>query len=112
MIGSFYTFMGRCPYPFAVIIPTVLLALLIVGFTQEDIIEKDINNIWTSTTGQFYNDINYMKSIVTKDTAGRQDLTTFSAMAVSRDEGNLFTADRLDEINERMKDLADVTVSY
>ena len=102
--------MGRNPWPFVFLPPIALITLVVLGFTQTDIVEKDINNIWTSTSGRFYDDVLYLKKIL-NGTSGREEVSTFSALAVSRDGGNLFQASRLQEITERMKELANVTVS-
>ena len=109
-MGNIFLFMGRYPWPFILIPPIILIVLAIVGFTQDEIVEKNISNIWTSTSGQFYNDTLYEASLL-PGTTGRQSVSTFSAMAVSRDGGNLFQQSRLDEINDRMKKLAEITVS-
>ena len=106
-----FIFIGRYPWPF-ILIPTIaLIALAIAGFSQDNIVEKDISKIWSATSGQFFKDRQYEQNVLL-GSSGRQDVTTFSAMAVSRDGGNLFTSSRLDEINERMKQLAEIEVCF
>jgi hypothetical protein len=85
----------------------ILFAFLIgFGWTQEDIIEDEVTNIWIPTSGSYYNDVSYAASL------GEEDLPTssFAAMAIARDGGNLFTESRLEEIRTRMEKTEKTTV--
>lgn len=114
MLRSVFEFMGRRPFFFLAVPPLALLGLLIAGFTtQDDIVEDNVSNIWTATSGPYYDNRKYLENVTEGYTnPGRTSLSTFAGMAVSRDGGNLFTSSRLREIEQRMKAVDAVTVEH
>jgi hypothetical protein len=74
--------------------------------SPQDIIEDQVTNIWIPTSGSYHNDVTYAASL------GEDDLSTssFAAMSISRDGGNLFTESRLNEIKARMEKTEKTTV--
>lgn len=104
---NIFALMVKRPWPFIVVIPVILIVFTAVGWTRDDIIEDYVYNIWTPTRTEFSRDKAYARSL---DKA--ESLTsTFAAMAVARDGGNLFTADRLEAIRARMEKVEATTVS-
>lgn len=97
-----------CPFPYVVILPVVFAILLVMGWTQDDYIEKEVNRIWIPQSGTFADDREYAKSLG-KDAS---TVSTMLAMALSRDGENLFTDERLQEIKERMETTEGITVTY
>jgi hypothetical protein len=103
-----FHYMASCPAPFLLIIPIVFAFLIGFGWSQDDIIETKVRNIWIPESGDFAQNIEYAKSWG----RGENEMSSFAAMAVSRDGGNLFTADRLEEIRARMEEIETVQVEY
>lgn len=88
----------------------VLFALLIgFGWTRDDIIEERVVRIWIPTRGSYAQDTAYADKVGNRNTLG---LTSFAAMAISRDGNNLFTASRLEEIRNRMERTERTTIEY
>jgi hypothetical protein len=81
-----------------------------VGWTydKENRVEVQVSNTWTQKRSAFAKDQEYVTSL------GRNTLgaTTFLATAVSRDDGIVFTKQRLNEIRDRMELTEQTTVSY
>jgi len=94
------------PWPYVVVWPVILIFLIGFGWTQEDIIEDEVTNIWIATSGAYARNLDYAKSL------GREELgaTSFAAMSIARDGGNLFRESRLEEIRARMEKMEKTTV--
>ena len=92
---------------FLLVIPILWIVLIVVGWTQDDIIETDVNAIWTKQRGSYKQDLDYAEQF---SEGALGDLTSFAAMAVARDGGNLFTPDRLEIIRQRMEEAESTTV--
>lgn len=110
---GFYTFMGERPWPFILLPPLALIAFTIAGFSQQDIIENEVNKIWISKNGEFHKTQEYINSVKQYESDGGR--TVFAAIAMSRDgngEENLFTPPKLNEVLDRMAELDKVTVEY
>lgn len=105
--GLFYR-MATYPLPFLFVLPVIFAALIGLGWSKDknEIVENQIANIWISTSGSYARDRAYLKSL------GRieSSVSTFAAMALARDSGNLFTASRLEEIRARMEKTERTTV--
>jgi hypothetical protein len=105
--GLFYR-MATYPLPFLFLLPVVFAVLIGLGWSKDknEIVENHIDNIWISTSGSYARDKAYLKSL------GRVEgsISSFLAMAVARDRGNLFTASRLEEIRACMEKTERTTV--
>jgi hypothetical protein len=105
--GFFYR-MATYPWPFLFFLPVVFAVLIVLGWSKDkiEIVENQVSNIWISTSGSFARDKAYLKSL------GREEgsVSTFAAMAVARDRGNLFTSSRLEEVRARMEKTERTTV--
>lgn len=99
--------MASMPWPYLVILPIAFLLLIGFGWTQEDYIEDQVALIWIPTEGDYALDVNYASSLGV-DNSGA---TSFAAMSIARDGGNLFTESRLEEIRMRMEKAEGTTVS-
>lgn len=92
---------GALFIPALILLPAIFAALIGVGlFTKDDIIEDKIYKIWASERSKHFSDVEYMESLESTTTAGQ---STLLAIATSRDEGNLFKEERLEEIRKRME---------
>lgn len=92
---------GALFIPALILLPAIFAALIGVGlFTKDDIIEDQIYKIWASERSKHFSDVEYMESLESTTTAGQ---STLLAIATSRDEGNLFKEERLEEIRKRME---------
>jgi hypothetical protein len=98
--------MATHPWFYMLFWPILFSFLIGFGWTQDDIIENEVTNIWIPTSGSYYNDVTYAASL------GEDDLATssFAAMSIARDGGNLFTEPRLMEIMARMEKTERTTV--
>jgi hypothetical protein len=98
--------MATHPWFYMLFWPILFSCLIAFGWTQDDIIENEVTNIWIPTSGSYYNDVTYAASL------GEDDLATssFAAMSIARDGGNLFTEPRLMEIMARMEKTERTTV--
>lgn len=92
---------GALFIPALILLPAIFATLIGVGlFTKDDIIEDKIYKIWSSERSKHFSDVEYMESL--GSTAGA---STLLAIATSRDEGNLFKEERLEEIRKRMEQM-------
>ena len=94
------------PWFYMLFWPILFSFLIGFGWTQDDIIEERVRNIWIPTSGSYHNDVSYAASL------GIEGLPTsnFAAMSTARDGGNLFTESRLSEIRARMEKTEKTTV--
>jgi hypothetical protein len=94
------------PWFYMLFWPILFSFLIGFGWTQDDIIEDEVTNIWIPTSGSYHDDLAYAESL------GENDLptTNFAAMSIARDGGNLFTESRLNEIMARMEKTEQTTV--
>lgn len=98
---------GALFIPALILLPAIFATLIGVGlFTKDDIIEDKIYKIWSSERSKHFSDVEYMESL--GSTAGA---STLLAIATSRDEGNLFKEERLEEIRKRMEQMDFLEVS-
>lgn len=92
---------------FLLVLPILWGILIAVGWTRDDIIETDVNAIWTKQRGSYKKDLDYAEQFNEGELG---DLSSFAAMAVARDGGNLFTPERLEIIRQRMQQAERTTV--
>jgi hypothetical protein len=105
--NAFFHFMLKYPIPFLLMVPIAFAFLIGFGWTVEDRVEDKVANIWIPQDGDYAKDQDYAKSY------GADDLgaSTFAALSVSRDNKNIMTKDRLEEIRARMEATENTTVS-
>jgi hypothetical protein len=96
------------PWPYLFLFPVALAFLIGFGWSQDDIIEDEVNNIWIPQSGEYARDKAYADSLG-QDTLGS---SSFAAMAIARDGQNLFTASRLEEIRARMERTESISITY
>lgn len=89
-------------------LPIVWIVLIAVGWSKDDIIENRVSEIWTSQRSSYKADLDYEEQFRQGDVT---DSSSFAAMAIARDGGNLFTPSRLEEIRQRMEEAENATVS-
>ena len=89
------------PWAYILFWPTAFALLIGFGWTRDDIIEDEVGQIWIPQRGAYATDLAYAKSV---DRLGF-GASSLAAMAIARDKGNLFTADRLEEIRARMEEM-------
>lgn len=113
MSVSLFGLIARHPWPFATIIPIVLLIFAALGWSRDDKIENNVANMWSATRTRYHHDKEYMHNLEEDDEIGGRDKpSSFAGMAVSRDRQNLFTQERLDEIIDRMAAAESTVVEY
>lgn len=105
-----FKLMAKMPWPFLVALPAAFIALIQLGFSKDDIVETRVANLWVPTRSDFTEDRLYAES-VGKGSRDPYGATAFSAMAIARDGGNIFSEARLNELLERMKKVEATTVS-
>lgn len=104
---NIFALMAKRPWPFMIVIPIILIVFTAVGWTREDIVEDHVYNIWAPTRTEFSKDKAYSASLGETEAS----TSTFAAMAIARDGGNLFTERRLEAIRARMEQVEATTVS-
>lgn len=92
---------------FLLFLPILWTVFIGVGWSMDDKVEERVFNIWTRQRSDFAKDIEYSA----KYDRDAFPLTSFAAMAISRDGTNLFTKERLEEIRTRMEEAESTTVS-
>lgn len=102
-----FNLMATHPAFFLIAFPLACAVLIGVGWTRDGIIEDQVTNIWIPTRGEFAQDLEYAAELGAAESLGS---ASFAAMAISRDGGNLFTANRLEEIRARMEQTEATTV--
>jgi len=100
--------MVKMPWPYLAIMPLAYILLIYFGWTQDDYVESNVSEIWIPRSGSYAQDNKYAARF------GKVDLGTSSiaAMAISRDGGNIFTPDRLEEIRARMEAAEEATLEW
>lgn len=106
--GGLFGAIAKYPVVFCLVVPVVLTIITAIGFTRDDYVEDSVGEIWIPRGDQLAQNQDYLDSV------GKQEFesTSFAAMSISRDGGNLFTESRLEEIRQRMDDVEHLTVSY
>eukprot|EP00978_Attheya_sp_CCMP212_P025628 scaffold82799_cov44-Attheya_sp.AAC.2 len=104
--------MARFPWPWMLVLPVIFAILAGAGWSQDEIVETEVANIWIATSGDYYKDKEYRLSLLPPGNSARGGASSFAAVASSRDGTNIFTADRLEEIRTRMEATESVTVEY
>lgn len=102
-----FNLMATHPTLFLIAFPLVCAVMIGWGWTRDGIIEDQVTNIWIPTKGEFAQDLQYAQDLGAAESLGA---ASFAAMAISRDGGNLFTTDRLEEIRARMEQTEATTV--
>jgi hypothetical protein len=97
--NAFFLFMARMPVPFMLILPVVFCFLLGFGWTTDDKIEQEVADLWIAEDGSYAKDLDYATSIGVEDLGA----TSYAALAISRDGGNMLTAERLALVRDRME---------
>ena len=93
-------------------LPIVWIVFVAIGWSKEDKVEDSVYNIWTRQRSDYNKDLDYVTNIIGKDGINqRLGATSFAALAVSRDNTNLFVPSRLEEIRTRMEETESTTVS-
>ena len=47
-VARFFRLQTRHPIPFTIILPAVFIVLVAVGWTRDDIVEEEVNEIWSA----------------------------------------------------------------
>jgi hypothetical protein len=102
--------MARFPWPWMLVLPVIFAILAGAGWSQDDIVETQVANIWTATSGDYYQDKQYRLSLLPPGNSARGGSSSFAAVASSRDGTNIFTPHRLEEIRTRMEAAESATV--
>jgi len=100
---------GSMRFFFLFFFPILWIVFIGLGWTGEDLVETDVNALWTRQRSDYKENLDYAEQYNEGDLG---DTTSFAAMAVSRDQGNLFTPSRLEEIRLRMEETENTTVEY
>ena len=103
-----FVFMARYPWPFLFIVPVVFALFLGFGWNTDDRVEQEVSNLWIAQNGDFAKDQEYARSIGVDDLGA----SAFVAVAISRDGGNMLTADRLEAVRQRMEETEGTEVCY
>jgi hypothetical protein len=101
--------MATHPWFYMLFWPILFSFLIGFGWTQDEIIENGVNNLWIPTRGSYHDDVTYAASLGEND-LGTLPTSSFAAMSIARDGGNLFTESRLTEITARMQKTERTTV--
>jgi hypothetical protein len=106
---SFFEFLTqrRSIVLFLAALPILWVIFIAIGWSKDDKVEESVYNIWTRQRSSFNQDKDY----ATEYDRGKFGLTSFAALAVARDDENLFTPLRLEEIRKRMEETEGTTVS-
>ena len=96
--------------PFLFLVPIVFIIITAVGFTRSDYVEEQVSQIWIPQGDQLAKNYEYLDEVGN----GRKAFTSssFAAMALARDGGNLFTPSRLEEIRSRMDAIEALQIDY
>ena len=105
--NALFSFMADFPWPFLVIMPILFAFLIAFGWTKDEKIEQSVEQLWIAQDGDYAQS----KAYAAKYGFDKSPTTTFTAMSLSRDEDNLLTKERLEEIRSRMEATERVVVS-
>lgn len=98
---------GALFIPCLILLPAIFAVLIGMGlFAKDDIIEDQIYKIWASERSKHFSDIEYMMEM-----GSETGSSSLLAIATSRDDDNLFTEAKLEEIRNRMEQMEIVEVS-
>lgn len=94
--------------PFLLLLPTAFFIFIILGLGQEDRVETQVYNIWSSRSSDYYKDSQYEDGLDMADGA-----TSLLAVGrVRKDDGNIANEESLEEVRARMEAVESVTVDY
>ena len=102
-----FSHMADHPWPYLLLIPIAFALLIGFGWTRDDKVETDTSRMWIADKGMYARNQRYAHSLGVHESGA----SSFAAMATSRDEKNILTADRLEEIRSRMEKVENITVS-
>ena len=98
--NGLFVLMARYPLPFLIVVPVVFALLLGFGWTTDDRIEQEVSRLWIAQDGDYAKDQEYQNSLGVNDMGS----SAFAAVAISRDGGNMLTAERLELVRRRMEE--------
>lgn len=100
MVQLFHWMAAR-PLFFMLLWPSLCILIIALGWgTTENLVEDNVSEQWIPTRGVYAANQRYARSV---SGDGGLGATTLAAMAIARDGGNLFTAERLETIRARME---------
>lgn len=105
MVTPFRLMTGKLLVPFLVTLPVIFVVFIGISNSLEGTVEDRVYKLWSNKESDYYNDRAYAEKLDIKSKS-----TSFLAMAKSRDEKNIFTSKRLEEIKLRMQETEDVMV--
>lgn len=106
--GVLFRIIAKQPWIFCLLLPVVFVVLTAVGFTREDYVEDSVGHIWIPRSDKLVENEDYMKDVGVDEWGA----SSFAAMALSRDGGNLFSESRLEEIRMRMDAVEALTIEH
>jgi len=107
MVTPFRLMTGKLLVPFLITLPVIFVVIIVISNSIEGTIEDRVYKLWSNKGSDYYNDRAYAEKLGIKSKS-----TSFLAMAKSRDEQNIFSSKRLDEIKQRMIETESVTVTH
>ena len=107
--SSFFSSLVTNPFTLLLslfLLPALWCVFVGIGWSKEDKVEDSVYEIWTRQRSELRRDEDYAEDL------GRGDFgsSSFLAMAIARDGGNLMTSDRLETIRARMQETEEITV--
>ena len=106
-MAQLFHWMAARPCIFMLFWPALCIAVIVWGWTQTgERVEDQVSAQWIPTRGAFAQAKAYGAEVLDQGFGA----TTFAAMAIARDGGNLYTEDRLNELRDRMQVTERVTV--
>lgn len=103
-----FGFIAKYPALFCLSVPIVLTIITAVGFNRDDYVEDSVGEIWIPKGDQLAQNKEYLESINKPEFTS----TSFAAMSIARDGGNLFTESRLEEIRQRLDAVENLKIDY
>ena len=101
----FFSYVADFPWPFLFIIPFAYAMIVAFGWMTSDKIETNSERLWIEDDGSYARDQRYAESWGMRHVG----VTSFLAMATSRDGENILTATQLEEIRSRMEKVENKT---
>ena len=98
--NPFFKTMAAAPWPFLVLVPIFFGLLLGFGWSKDEKVEQEVSKLWIPQDGSYASDQDYAASLGVDDLGS----SAFAALALSRDGGNMLTAERLALVRDRMRE--------
>ena len=102
---SFFKLVADFPWPFLLIVPIAYALIIAFGWASDNKVETSTEKLWIEDDGAYAMNQAYAEEFDMR----HMGVSSFLAMAVTRDNSNILTSSQLEEIRARMEKVENET---